>query len=119
MNKKKSFFQLLFGGKKSTECCNCSGNEASACSSNQTEPTAPILILGSGCKNCQTLEENAKTALSMLGKNLEVGHITDFSQIASYGVMSTPGLVVNNNVVSCGKVLTPEEIAELLKSTEL
>ena len=47
-----------------------------------------------------------------------IGHVTDFTEIAKYGVMSTPGLVVQGKVVSYGKVLTSEEIAALLKNTQ-
>lgn len=74
-----------------------------------------ILVLGPGCKNCSLMEENTKKALENLGKNIEIGHVTDFADIASFGVMSTPGLVVDGEVVSSGKVLKTEEIESLLK----
>ncbi|ETA82527.1 thioredoxin family protein [Youngiibacter fragilis] len=74
-----------------------------------------IKILGSGCKNCVNLAANAKEALDNLGVNGEIIKVTDFKEIASYGVMRTPGLVVDGKVVSSGKVLTAKEIAEIIK----
>ncbi|MFL8888114.1 thioredoxin family protein [Helcococcus kunzii] len=71
-------------------------------------------VLGSGCAKCQKLEENLKEALSQNGKNAEVEHVTDFAEIARYGVMSTPALVVDENVVSMGKVLTVDEIKNII-----
>lgn len=73
-----------------------------------------IKILGSGCKKCVTLGENAKAAASAVGKDAEIVKVTDFAEIAAYGVMSTPGLVVDEKVVSTGKVLTAEEIGKLI-----
>ena len=74
-----------------------------------------IKILGSGCKNCVTLGENAETALRGMGRNEEVIKITDKKIIKDYGVQSTPALVIDEQVVSTGKVLAPKEIAELLE----
>ncbi|EHR32706.1 thioredoxin family protein [Helcococcus kunzii] len=71
-------------------------------------------VLGSGCAKCQKLEENLKEALSQNGENAEVEHVTDFAEIARYGVMSTPALVVDENVVSMGKVLTVDEIKNII-----
>ena len=93
---------------KKNDCCSggtCSSEESKNCR---------IKILGTGCANCIKLEENTKIALEELGIEECVGHITDFAEIAKYGVMSTPGLVVDEKVVSYGKVLKPEEIKELL-----
>jgi small redox-active disulfide protein 2 len=73
-----------------------------------------IKILGSGCKKCLTLEENAKAAADAAGKQAEVIKVTDFAEIAGYGVMSTPALVVDDKVLSMGKVLTSAEIELLL-----
>jgi small redox-active disulfide protein 2 len=78
-----------------------------------------IKILGSGCKNCVALADNAKTALTELGVEADIVKVTDFAEIASYGVMSTPGLVVNEKVVSFGKVLKPKEIAKILEKVAL
>lgn len=73
-----------------------------------------IKILGSGCKKCMMLADNAKVAAAAAGKQAEIVKITDFAEIAAYGVMSTPGLVVDEKLVSAGKVLTAEEIARLI-----
>ena len=73
-----------------------------------------IKILGSGCKKCITLGENAKAAAAAAGMEAEIVKVTDFAEIAAYGVMSTPGLVVDEKVVSTGKVLTSDEIRKLL-----
>ncbi|SNX69024.1 small redox-active disulfide protein 2 [Cereibacter ovatus] len=73
-----------------------------------------IKILGSGCRKCVTLAENASAAAVAAGKQAQIIKVTDFAEIAAYGVMSTPGLVVDDKVVSAGKVLTAEDIAKLL-----
>ena len=122
MSKKTTWFNQLFG-KKQKDCgcnnqqkqsCGCGGCGCSTGTPSQN-PTASILVLGSGCANCQKLEQNVHKALEQMGNTtLQVAHITDFTQIASYGVMSTPALVVNGKVVSSGKVLQPEEIIPLL-----
>ncbi len=74
-----------------------------------------IKILGSGCKNCVSLADNTKTALKELGMEAEIIKITDFADIASYGVMSMPALVIDEKVVSFGKVLKPKEISTILE----
>jgi len=74
-----------------------------------------IKILGPGCKNCVSLADNAKAALKELGIEGEVIKVTDFAEIAKYGIMSTPGLVVDEKVVSFGKVLKTNDIVKLLK----
>ncbi len=74
-----------------------------------------IKILGSGCPKCIALEKATCTAISELGLDFEIEHITDFRQIASYGVMSTPALVLDEKVVSYGKVLSVVEIKNILQ----
>jgi len=73
-----------------------------------------VKILGSGCNNCRKLEDNTRTALSELGLTAEVEHVTDFGQIAGYGVMKTPGLVVDEEVVVSGRVPTATQVRDLL-----
>lgn len=73
-----------------------------------------IKILGSGCAKCNQLEANTLEALKQLGMEMAIDHVTDFTQIAAYGVMTTPALVVEGRVISYGKVLTTHEIVELL-----
>ena len=73
-----------------------------------------IKVLGPGCKNCENLADNTKAALKELGLEAEIEKVTDFGEIARYGVLSTPGLVVDEKLVSSGKVLKPKDIAKLL-----
>lgn len=75
---------------------------------------ARIKVLGSGCAKCKALEKSVKEALEKLGRNEEIEHVIEFSEIASYGVMSTPALVVDEQVVSFGKVLNSTEVIHLL-----
>lgn len=74
-----------------------------------------IKVLGPGCKNCENLADNTKAALKELGLEAEIEKVTDYGEIAGYGVLSTPGLVVDDKVVSSGKVLKPKDIVKLLK----
>lgn len=76
---------------------------------------ATVKILGGGCPKCDALEKATREALAALGKEESVGHVRDYKAIASYGVLSTPALVVKEKVVSCGQVLRPDEIATLLQ----
>ncbi len=73
-----------------------------------------IEVLGSGCANCQKLEENAREAVAMAGVEAEVTKVTDYADIASRGVMSTPGLVIDGQVKSTGRIPTAADIAEWL-----
>jgi small redox-active disulfide protein 2 len=75
-----------------------------------------IKILGSGCPNCKKLEINAREAVKQLGLGVDFVKVTDFKDIASYGVMRTPGLVFDDKVVSYGKVTDTQAIVELLKA---
>lgn len=74
-----------------------------------------IKILGIGCKNCVNLAKNTEEALKELGMEATITKVTDMKDIAKYGIMSTPGLVIDEKVVSYGKVASTEEITELLK----
>lgn len=74
-----------------------------------------IKILGPGCKNCITLETNTKEAIIKLGLEADIEKITDIVEIAKYGILSTPGLVINEKVVSFGKVLKPKDIAQIIE----
>ena len=74
-----------------------------------------IKILGSGCANCKKLEKNAKDAVKALGLDTTVEKVEDFKDIAKYGVMRTPALVIDEEVKIVGKVATVEEIKALLK----
>ncbi|NPC94483.1 thioredoxin family protein [Bacillus sp. WMMC1349] len=72
-----------------------------------------IKILGTGCRNCQTLEQNVRKALDQSGKEAEIEKVTDIQEIISYGVMSTPGIVIDGEVKSTGRVLSPSAIVKL------
>lgn len=74
-----------------------------------------VKILGSGCSSCNQLEKNAKEAIATLGVQAEFVKVKDFKEIAAYGVLRTPALVVNEEVLSFGKVLPASEIEKLLK----
>lgn len=74
-----------------------------------------IKILGSGCSNCMRLEASTKVAIEKMGIPAEIVKVTNMKDIAQYGVMRTPALVVDEKVVSFGKVLSPDEVVELLQ----
>lgn len=76
-----------------------------------------IKVLGTGCcSTCATLTKNAGEAVKAMGINASVEEVTDIEKIISYGIMRTPALVVDEKVLSVGKVLTVEEISSILKS---
>ena len=114
--------------KKETGCCCGStspkAEESSCCcgSAPKAEETATcccgksesgIKVLGAGCKNCHDLFDASKTAVQNLGLAIEVEYVTDMEKIMEYGVMSMPALVVNDKVVSMGKVLKAAEVEKL------
>ena len=72
-------------------------------------------MLGSGCAKCNALEQATREALVELGMDTAIDHVTDFAQIAAYGVMTTPALVVDGKVVSYGKVLKKDEAKVLIQ----
>lgn len=77
-----------------------------------------VKILGTGCPKCKTLEKNTKDAVGNLGIDATVTKEEDIMKIMEYGVMHTPGLVINGKVVSSGRVLTPKQINELLTQNQ-
>ena len=72
-----------------------------------------IKVLGSGCKSCHQLYDNALKAVEGMG--IEVEYITDLQKIMEYGAMSMPALVVNEQLISSGKVLKPSEIVKFME----
>jgi len=74
-----------------------------------------IEILGTGCAKCVALENNTKEALKQIGGFHEVLKVDDVVKIMEYGVMNTPGLVVDGEVKSTGKLLSVSEVTEILK----
>ena len=75
-----------------------------------------IKVLGPGCANCINLEKNTRAALAELGMEADVEKVTDYGEIAGYGVMKTPGLVIDEEVVLSGKVASAAEVADLLRA---
>lgn len=73
-----------------------------------------IKILGPGCTNCKNLERATRQALEQLGLDATVEKVEDYPTILGYGVMSTPGLVVDDKVLVSGRVPKPAEITQLL-----
>jgi small redox-active disulfide protein 2 len=73
-----------------------------------------IKVLGPGCKNCANLERVARQAADELGIEATIEKVTDFPTIVGYGVMSTPGLVVDERLVVSGRVPTVRAVKELL-----
>ncbi len=93
----------------------CSVNAEDIQKAQQNTSSEGVKVLGSGCAKCNQLEEATKQALQSLGMDTTIEHVRDFSDIAAYGVMSTPALVVDGKVVSYGKVLKADEVVSLLK----
>ena len=73
-----------------------------------------IKVLGSGCANCKRVEAVARQAVSDLGIEAEVIKVTEYSEIMQYDVMSTPGLVINEKVVSAGRIPNAAEVTTWL-----
>ena len=116
-----------FGKKKEETCCDNAENikkmndsgtgnhhNGQVTENNSENKINNIKVLGSGCKNCHTLFVNTNEALKTMGISCEAEYITDMTVVASYGIMSTPALVVNDKVVAMGKVYQPSEIEKLL-----
>ena len=101
--------------KKNKSCC-CGENYTSKiiAIAEMAKNLDGIKVLGPGCTKCRALEKAVSSALAELGIDMKIEHVTDFAQIATYGVMSTPGLVVDDKVVSYGKVLNKEEAKSLI-----
>lgn len=111
-----------FGKKKEkkTPACACSYPTSEAeeitkkCCSEAKDGICCVKVLGAGCKSCHEQYENAKKAIRDMGLDLEVEYITDMQKVMEYGAMSMPALVVNEKVVSMGKVLKSDNVIALL-----
>lgn len=90
--------------KNTTECCD------KAVSSIRC-----IKVLGSGCKSCHALLEATNEAVKSMGLRIEVEYVTNMQKIMEYGVMSMPALIVNEQVVSAGKVLKAADVKRILE----
>jgi small redox-active disulfide protein 2 len=73
-----------------------------------------IKILGTGCRKCQQLAENAEIAAKTLGIDYQLEKVVDLNDIVAHGVMMTPAIVIDDQVRSSGKVLSPEDIEKML-----
>lgn len=76
-----------------------------------------IKVLGPGCRNCKNLERVARQAVDELGIEATVEKVTDYPTIVGYGVLSTPGLVVDERLVSSGRVPSVGEVRDLLAAS--
>lgn len=103
----------LFGKKKKEEPCCCGVSDLKG--QMEQRESRGVKELGSGCAKCGALEKAVQEAMAELGMDENIDHVTDFTQIAAYGVMTIPALVVDGKVVSYGKVLKKEEAKELLQ----
>ena len=74
-----------------------------------------IKVLGLGCKTCHKQYENAQAAVQALGLPIDVEYITDMEKVMSYGAMSMPAIVVNEKVVSMGRLLKPADVEKLFR----
>jgi small redox-active disulfide protein 2 len=73
-----------------------------------------IKVLGSGCANCKKLEAMVKKSVDAIGIEAEVIKVTDYDEITKYPILSTPGLVINEKVVSAGRIPGESEISSWL-----
>jgi small redox-active disulfide protein 2 len=74
-----------------------------------------IKILGSGCANCKRLEATTRKVVDALGIDAEIEKVTEYAEIMKYPILSTPGLVINEKLVSAGRIPTEEQIESWLK----
>ncbi len=74
-----------------------------------------IKILGSGCANCKRLEATTRKVVNALDIEAEIEKVTDYAEIMKYPILSTPGLVINEKLVSAGRIPTEEQIETWLK----
>ena len=100
-------------------CCSAENTDsAECCCGEPVKGICCIKVLGAGCKSCHEQYENAKAAVKAMGLDLEVEYITDMEKVMTYGVMSMPAIVVNEKVVSMGKVLKAADVEKLLRTLE-
>ena len=102
-------------GEEAAGCCAATNDSAACCCGAPVDGICCVKVLGAGCKSCHEQYENAKAAVKALGLNIEVEYITDMEKVMGYGVMSMPAIVVNDQVVSMGKVLKASDVEKLLR----
>ena len=69
-----------------------------------------IKVLGSGCANCKRVEQIARKVVEEISLQAEIVKVTDYNDIMAYNILSTPGLVINEKLVSAGHIPTPAEV---------
>jgi len=69
-----------------------------------------IKVLGTGCSKCQAMEKNVRDAIKELGIEAEIDHVKEINKIMEYPILTTPGLVIDEKLVSSGKVPTKAEV---------
>jgi len=74
-----------------------------------------VKVLGPGCRNCITLEANVKEAVQQLGIHAQVEKVTDYGEIVASGILRTPGLIVNGEIKTTGRVPSVDEIKGLIR----
>lgn len=115
------FKKLL--GKKTTKdgdkCCDIRIAREPSCnreaSSSADNETLTVKVMGTGCKKCHQLHENALEAAERSDKAVSVEYVTDIVEIAAAGIISTPALLIDNKVISTGTVLSSDEIEKMLR----
>ena len=75
-----------------------------------------IKVLGSGCANCKRVEQIVHKVVEEMTLQAEIIKVTEYPEIMKYNVMSTPGLVINEKIVSTGRIPTPAEVSTWLTS---
>ena len=107
--------RLFHKKEEKPSCCCGSCTPETMAQAEAGKASSGVKVLGSGCAKCNALEAAAKEALAELNMDTTIDHVTDFAQIAAYGVMSTPALVVDGKVVSYGRVLKKDEVIAILQ----
>lgn len=101
-------------GTDETCCCGSSDTDNTFCDKNADEINC-IKVLGAGCKSCHEQYQNVINAAAEIGLATDIEYITDMEKVMAYGVMSMPAIVVNEKVVSMGKVLKTADVIKLLR----
>jgi len=77
-----------------------------------------LKLLGTGCRKCKALLAATEEAVKMSGVQAEIEYVTDMIKIAETGLLSTPGLIINDKIVSSGRVLVTQAIADLIAQNQ-
>ncbi len=77
-----------------------------------------IKVLGTGCPKCKSLDKNVREAVNELGIEAEITKVEDIIEIMNLGIIRTPGLVINNKIVSSGHILSVSQVKELIQKNQ-